>query len=33
MRFAALTPFGDPKEADGWHVWKTPDITIRPYQV
>ncbi|TLD16215.1 uncharacterized protein PgNI_00059 [Pyricularia grisea] len=33
MRFAALTPFSDPKEADSWHVWKTPDITIRPYQV
>jgi hypothetical protein len=28
MRFATLKPFGNPKAADNWDVYKTPDVTI-----
>ncbi|KAK3312914.1 peptidase S8/S53 domain-containing protein [Apodospora peruviana] len=31
MRLAALAPFGDPKKSADWTVWKTPDITVLPY--
>ncbi|KAK3314465.1 subtilisin-like serine protease [Apodospora peruviana] len=32
MRFAAQVPFSDPSHSDNWHVWKTPVITILPYE-
>lgn len=28
MRFAALVPFADPRRAESWHVWATPEIFI-----
>ncbi|KAM7203182.1 minor extracellular protease vpr 2 [Naviculisporaceae sp. PSN 640] len=31
MRFAALVPSGDPRNAADWTVWKTPEITIQNY--
>lgn len=32
FRVAALRPFGDPKVAADWDVWKTPQVTVLPLE-
>ncbi|KAJ9143445.1 hypothetical protein NKR23_g6485 [Pleurostoma richardsiae] len=32
FRFAALTMFGNPEHPDNWGIWKTPEITVLPFQ-
>ncbi|KAL2209685.1 hypothetical protein CC79DRAFT_687361 [Sarocladium strictum] len=33
MRFAALIPFGNPKNSDNWDIWDTPQIEIRELEI